>query len=188
MNGYLIWDVARASGLVTLALVSGSVLAGLAMSLRSSRRPAARAWMQDLHRFLGATAVAFLGVHIGSILLDTYTHFGPVNVLVPFTGSWHPGAVAWGIVGMYLMLAVELTSLARRHLPLGVWRATHLATIPLFGFSVVHALTAGSDRHSVYLRAGVAATVAAVVGLALARVALPSVARSRELRAEAAWR
>jgi len=55
-------------------------------------------------------------------------------------------------------------------------------------FSVVHALTAGSDRHSVYLRAGVMAAVAVVAGLTLARIALPLHTRSRELEAQAAWR
>ena len=46
-------------------------------------------------------------------------HFSLVNVLVPLTGDWHPLAVAWGIAGMYLLLAVELTSLARPGFPGG---------------------------------------------------------------------
>lgn len=188
MNSILIWDTARASGFVTLGLVSASVLAGLAISLRAARRPIRRAWLLDLHRFLGATAVAFLGIHIGSILLDTYTHFSVANVLVPFTGSWHPLAVAWGIAGMYLLTAVELTSLLRRRLSLRVWRATHYLTFPLFGFSIVHTLTAGTDRHSMFVRAGVISVAAAVGTLLLARIALPWITRTRTLQAEAAWR
>jgi sulfoxide reductase heme-binding subunit YedZ len=188
MNSMLIWDTARASGFVTLGLVSTSVLAGLGISLRAARRPIRRAWLLDLHRFLGATAIAFLGIHVGSILLDTYTHFGVVNVLVPFTGSWHPVAVAWGIAGMYLLAAVELTSLLRRRMSLRAWRATHYLTFPLFAFSIVHALTAGTDRHSMYVRGGVVAVTAAVAGLLLARIALPWIGRTRTLQAEAAWR
>ena len=59
------------------------------------RRPTP-AWLLSLHRYLGALTVVFLGVHVGAILLDTYTDFSIMNVLVPFTGSWHrwpwPGA------------------------------------------------------------------------------------------------
>jgi hypothetical protein len=53
------------------------------------------------------------------VLADSYVHFSLVNVLVPLTGDWHPLAVAWGIAGMYLLLAVELTSLARPRVPGG---------------------------------------------------------------------
>jgi DMSO/TMAO reductase YedYZ heme-binding membrane subunit len=34
-------------------------------------------------------------------------------VLVPFVATWHPTAVAWGIVAFYLLLAVEGTSLLK---------------------------------------------------------------------------
>jgi len=103
MDSKLIWYTARASGLVTWALLAASVLWGLALSSRLLRNRPRQAWLLDLHRFLAASAVAFLAIHVTSIVLDTYVHFGVVEVLVPFTGSWHPGAVAWGIAGLYLL-------------------------------------------------------------------------------------
>jgi methionine sulfoxide reductase heme-binding subunit len=93
-------------------------------------------------------AVVFVGVHVGSILFDSYVHFGLISVLVPFTGSWHPAAVAAGIVAFYLLLAVELTSLLRARLPLKLWRSSHYLSLPLFAFAILHGLTAGTDRHS----------------------------------------
>ena len=74
------------------------------------------AWLLSLHRYLGALALVFVGVHVAAILLDSYTDFGITDVLVPFTGSWHPLAVAWGIVGMYLLVAIEITSLLRHRM------------------------------------------------------------------------
>ena len=41
----------------------------------------------------------------------------PSEILVPLTSSYRPVAVAWGVVSLYLLAAVELTSLARKHLP-----------------------------------------------------------------------
>jgi hypothetical protein len=55
--------------------------------------------------------VVFTAVHVAAIVADSYVHFGLVDVLVPLAATWHPLAVAWGIVGLYLLLAVEITSL-----------------------------------------------------------------------------
>ena len=106
------------------------------------------AWMLDLHRWLGGLATIFVGVHVLAILADSYVHFSVLSVLVPFASHWRPSAVAWGIVGMYLLLAVELTSLARRRLPKRAWRAVHFASFPLFFMATVHAFTAGTDAAS----------------------------------------
>src|SRR5437764_6890720 len=105
MTSQITWYAARASGIVAWALAAASVIWGLALSTRAMGRKPRPAWLFDLHRFLGGLALIFTGVHVGAILLDTYVHFSLVNVLVPLTGSWRPGAVAWGVVAMYLLLA-----------------------------------------------------------------------------------
>ena len=130
MTNSLWWYVARAGGLVSWALLAAAVLWGLALRSRilgSRPRPA---WLLDLHRYLAAIAVIFVGVHVGAILLDGYVHFDLVQVLIPFTSTWHPVAVAWGIVAAYLLLAVELTSLARAHLSRTLWRRVHYLELP----------------------------------------------------------
>src|SRR2546430_14217622 len=122
MSSQIVWYAARASGLIAWSLAAASVIWGLGLSTRALGRSPRPAWLFDLHRFLGGIALVFTGVHVGAILLDTYVHFSIVNVLVPFTGTWHPVAVAWGIAAFYLLLAVELTSLARAHVPKRLWR------------------------------------------------------------------
>jgi|1186.fasta_scaffold605705_1 sulfoxide reductase heme-binding subunit YedZ len=166
----VVWATARASGIATLMLLSASVLLGLAMSTNLFGRRLSVAWRLDLHRFLGATAIVFLGVHVGSILLDGYVHFGLVNVLVPLTGNWHPDAVAAGIAAFYLLLSVELVSLARAHLPLRVWRASHYLSFPLLLLALIHGLTAGTDSRSPVLQATYVVILAAFAGLVAMRV------------------
>ena len=85
------------------------------------RRPTP-AWILDLHRFLGGAAVVLTGVHLVAILVDSYVHFDLVAILVPFASDWNPIAVAWGIAALYLLAAVEITSLLRRSLPNRLWR------------------------------------------------------------------
>ena len=67
---------------------------------------------------------------------------------MPFVSSYKPAAVALGVVGMYLLLAIELTSLAMRKLPRRTWHAVHLTSYVLFVVATVHGLTAGTDRHN----------------------------------------
>ena len=163
MNGQLTWYVARSTGLVGWALLTASVLWGLAISTRATvagRRPRP-SWMLDMHRALGALATIFTVVHVGALVADSYVQFDLVSVLVPFASSWRPVAVAWGVAGFYLLLAVELTSLARTHLPRRAWRAVHFASFPLFVVATIHGVTAGTDgRSSAFVLAATAAVLA----------------------------
>ena len=115
MNPKLWWYVARASGLVTWVLVTCAVIWGLALSGRVTKRPRP-AWVLDLHRFLGTLSIVFLGVHLSALVADNFTHFGPAELLLPMASRWRPGAVAWGIVGLYLLVAIEATSLVKRRM------------------------------------------------------------------------
>ena len=170
MDTVVLWYVARASGLVSWMVVSASVLWGLALSTRALGPKPRPAWLLDLHRFLGALAVVFTGVHVAAIVSDTYVHFGLVDVLVPFASSWNPLAVALGVTAMYLLVAIELTSLARRSLPKRVWRGVHFASFPLFVLTTLHLLTAGSDGSNPLLLLAVVGVTTAVGGLTMTRI------------------
>lgn len=170
MSSQLWWYTARAGGIVAWALLAASVVWGLLLSTRLRPGGVAPAWLLDLHRYLGGLATIFVGVHVVGIMLDSYVHFGLADVLVPFASSWHPNWVAWGIVSMYLLLAVELTSLARRRLPPRLWRRIHVLSLPLFAFSTVHFVGTGTDAGNPFALLGIAITVLAVVALLIRRV------------------
>jgi predicted ferric reductase len=185
MSGTVWWYAARSAGIVAWMLLAFGVLWGLALSTKVLGPRPRPNWMLDLHRYLGGLAVVFTGVHVGAILVDQYVHFGPLNVLVPFTGSWHPVAVAWGIVSLYLVLAVEITSLLRRRLSKRAWRAVHFASFPLFVTATIHGLTAGTDRHAFLLRAAfvvVAVFVALLTAVRFSDVPVNDDRRSSEAR------
>ena len=164
------WYVARAGGLLAYALLALGVVWGLLLSSRVFGKRPRPAWLLDLHRFLGGLAVVFVAVHVSAILLDSYVPFSAVQVLVPFTSSWHPNAVAWGIVGLYLLAAVELTSLLRTRLPQRVWRKVHYLSFPLFLVTTVHTLSAGTDRANPVLRIAVFSVCGLVVLLTALRL------------------
>lgn len=174
MSDHLAWYVARATGVVSWGLLVATMLWGVCHATRILGRHARPWWMLGVHRFLGALTIAFVAVHVGAIIADSYTSFGLVDVLVPFVSSWQPIPVALGIVGLYLLVAVEVTSLMQRYLSRPVWRHIHLASYGLFAFATLHALSAGTDAGEV-IAGGVALGVGTVVVLL---AALAWVARS----------
>ncbi len=170
MNGHLTWYVARGSGILTWGLLVGSMIWGLLYATRLFRRKVSLWWLLGVHRFLGALAVVFTGIHVTAMILDDFVHFGISDSFVPFTSSWHPVAVGWGIIGMYLLVAIEATSLAKSRLPYRWWRAVHLGSYPLFALATVHALSAGTDTVAV-INDGVAVALGAIA-IALALIGL----------------
>ncbi|MFN8026366.1 MAG: ferric reductase-like transmembrane domain-containing protein [Acidimicrobiia bacterium] len=162
------WYVARAGGLVAWALVVASCVWGLLHATRALGRRPTPAWMLSTHRYLGALAVVFTAVHVLALLADSFVQFDPVDVLVPLVSPWHPVAVAWGVIGMWLLVAVEVTSLVRQRLSQGVWRAIHLSSYAVFALVSVHMLSAGTDAKSIVPETlAVALGVLAVFGAAL---------------------
>ena len=169
MGSHLWWYTARASGIVAWVLVTASVIFGLALASRLVRRPKP-AWVLDVHRFLGGASLVFVAVHLLALSLDQYVGFGVDDLFVPMASIWKPGAVAWGIVALYLLVAVEVTSLMMRRLPRELWRAVHMTSFAVFGGVTVHALLAGTDANDVTVQWLALGSTALVVFLALFRV------------------
>lgn len=170
VNEHLWWYTARAGGIVAWVLLALSVAWGLMLSTRLVRRRGAPAWLLDLHKYLGALALVFTGIHVAGLVGDSYAHFGWSEIFVPMASAWKPGPVAWGIVGMYLLLAVELTSLLMRRLPRRLWRAVHFSSFGLFVVSGIHGSQAGTDATNVIYRWVSVLLVTATMFLTLVRI------------------
>jgi predicted ferric reductase len=149
MPSHFWWYTARAGGLVAWGLVLASCVWGLLLALRVGGRRHGPAWHLSLHRYLSALAIAFVVVHLVGLIADTFVTFTLVDVLVPFSTSWHSLAVAWGIIGMYLLVAIEISSLLRHRMSNAVWRGIHLTSYVVLVVTTVHLLTAGTDAKNI---------------------------------------
>ena len=173
MSSAFWWYVTRSTGITAWAICAGSVIFGLALSTRALGKNPTAPWLLDLHRYLGGLSVVFVGVHLGSLVADNYTHWGTADLFVPFATSWKSTAVAWGIVSFYLLLAIEITSLLKRHIPKRWWHRVHMTSFGLYVVSTIHLLTAGTDRLNRPLLYSVAASLGLVVFFTTMRTIAP---------------
>lgn len=161
------WFVARAGGIVSLVLAAAAVIWGLLLASGILERTPPKRWLLELHRWLGGLTVAFTAVHVGALWIDSFVDYSLIDLAVPFATSKTPGIwpMAWGIITAYLLLAVQLSSLAMKRLPRRWWRAIHMLSFGVLGTGIVHGATAGTDAsRSLY--------VLGVIGLGLTTVFL----------------
>ncbi len=182
MNDKLWWYVARSGGLAAWWLLAAAVLWGLTLSTRVAAGKVTPAWLLDLHRFLGGLALSFTGVHVLALVADSWADFGPAEVLIPLASRWRPLPVALGVVGLYLLVAVEVTSLLRSRLPKRLWRAVHSTSFALFLLTTAHALTAGSEAGNGAVRISAVAMLAAFTFLVVYRAVVGVAPAARHAR------
>lgn len=139
------WYLSRSSGIVALVLLVLSVVWGVLLSTRALRPHDRPAWLLDLHKWLGGTALAMTGLHMLGLYLDGYIEFGFLELLVPGTSEYRPLAVAIGVLSFYAMIAVQATSYLRHRLSKRVWHGIHLLSYGLVWSAAIHAGMAGTD-------------------------------------------
>jgi len=165
MHGPGLWYVTRATGLVSLLLLTASVLLGLftAGRFRSERWP--RFLTQGLHGNVSLLVLVFLALHIVSTVLDTYTSISLTAAFVPFASSYKTVWLSLGAVALDLLIALTATSLIRGRLGYRTWRRLHWLAYACWPVAVAHGLGIGTDRSATWV---IALTLACVVSVGAA--------------------
>ena len=125
-----------------------------------------------LHRNVALLAVAFLVVHIVTVVLDPYVTINLVDAVVPFGSAYRPLWLGLGALAFDLLLAVVVTSLLRARIGRRTWRAVHWAAYALWPLALVHALGTGTDAMRPWFLVTAAACVLAVFAALAWRTAL----------------
>lgn len=162
MNEKFAWYLSRSSGWVAFVLLALTAVWGVLGITRLIDRRGLPRWLMELHRHLALLAVAATAVHLLALVGDNYMHIAWREIFVPFAMDYRPGAVAWGVASLYVLVAVQLTSWARHRLPRRWWRGVHLTSYPLLWMVAIHGLQAGTDAGSPLVRWLVIGVVAVV--------------------------
>ncbi|GCE18743.1 ferric reductase-like transmembrane domain-containing protein [Dictyobacter kobayashii] len=173
------WNVARAGGFTAFFLLTLAVALGLALSshLQSNRWP--RLINNELHNFVTLLALIFTGVHVLAVWLDPFTKFGWNEMLIPLASHYRPVWMALGIVGLYIGLAIGLSTLLRPIIGYVWWRRLHILTLLLYAVVVVHGIASGTDTQTWWGSGIYALSVLLVGGLLVTRLVLPTGTRQR---------
>ena len=174
------WNVARSAGFTAFGLLTAAVAIGLVLTLQlQSPQRWPRIINSELHNFLTLLALVFTGVHIIAVWVDPFTKFGWNEVLLPFVSHYRPIWMAFGIVGLYLGIAVGLSTLLRPYIGYKLWRSLHILTIFLYASVLIHGITTGSDTRT-WWGAGIYLVSALSVGILLwVRLMRPATAQTK---------
>jgi len=175
----ILWFTTRGAGIVSLILFSVVACLGLLAVARSQSARWPRFLTVELHRNLALLSIVFLGIHIVTAILDPFTNLGIGAALVPLASSYRPLPVAFGVVSVYLVLAVIVTSLLREQIGHRLWRAIHWVSYAAWPLAVEHTLTAGSYSFSIWLLAIQGASILAVSAALVYRLTSGGTNRSR---------
>jgi methionine sulfoxide reductase heme-binding subunit len=178
-----LWYASRATGLVSLLLLSLVVMLGILVN-RQGRLPGLPSFaVTGLHRSLSLLSVLFIAVHVATAIIDPYVSIGLAAVVIPFVSAYMPFWLGLGAVALDLIAALILTSLARAHMSRRTWRGIHWLAYAAWPVALVHGIGSSPD-----LRSGGLLLVAIGSALAVAAAGLWRVtAKAREVpRAERA--
>jgi len=170
LHGPGLWYATRAAGLVSLLLLTVSMLLGILTAGRFTSEKWPAFLSHGLHRNISLLAVLFLGLHVGTTVIDTYTSISLTAAFIPFASSYKTAWLSLGAVAFDLFLALVGTSLVRARLGHRAWRRLHWLAYACWPIAVAHGLGIGTDRSATWVIALSMVCVSSVLGVATWRI------------------
>ncbi len=178
-----IWLAARATGIVTLFLLTLQICIGLVLSHPTNKST----WrlsktIYPWHVHVWVFVIAFLAVHIVSIILDPYAGVGVAGSFIPGLSEYRSMPVALGTLALYAFLITAVTARFTKLLPAGVWLSIHRLSLVVFILAWVHGILSGTDSEAlraVYIATGLAVVMAGAYRYWASRQGRPTFQTSR---------
>ncbi|HKS92024.1 MAG TPA: ferric reductase-like transmembrane domain-containing protein [Tepidiformaceae bacterium] len=164
------WYISRAAGFVAYGLLFAVVALGLAIHTRAADRVVARWRITDIHEFGSLLALAFVGLHAGILLADTYVGYSVAQILVPFAAPTRTFWTGVGVIAGYLLVLVVASFYVRRWIGYRTWRLLHYATFGLYVMATLHGVFTGTDSVTAWAQLLYITTGGIVLALVLYRV------------------
>jgi DMSO/TMAO reductase YedYZ heme-binding membrane subunit len=166
-----LWYLTRATGLVSLIVLSATVVLGTVASVGWTTDRWPRFLSQSVHRNLSLFCLALIGIHVVSTVGDGYVPIGLADAVIPFRSPYRPICVGLGALALDMLLAVAITSALRRRIGVAAWRGVHWLAYACWPIAALHGLGSGSDTRlpgAMLVFVGCTGSVAAAVAWRLA--------------------
>ena len=156
MNIAFSWYFVRVSGIVSVALLLLIILSGIGQVTGWTYRFLApiRAW--TVHKILSFSLAAAVALHVLPLLIDKFHPATLWQILIPFLWQYNNGttflglplaplAISFGVIAVYLLAVVILSSLSWNVKYPKLWHWTHQLSYVLMALIFFHVLYTGSD-------------------------------------------
>lgn len=149
-----LWYASRATGLVSLVLLTATMVLGLLGAGRVALAGLPRFAMTSLHRNLSLLTITFLVLHVAGAVIDPYAGIAWADAVIPFVSAYQPLWLGLGAVALDLMVAMIATSLVRDRIGLRLWRVLHMSAYACWPIALGHGLgVGGADSRRLWVLA-----------------------------------
>ena len=169
-----LWLVARASGLMSYALLTVVTVTGIVLSM--PHRAVLRWWAPVLrlrtHIALTVFALAFTVLHIVVLAVDPWAKVGWAGALLPLGAEYRPVPVTLGLISLWAGLIAGVSAALAGRGTGGWWRRLHRLAAVAWILAWLHGVFAGSDTAplmGMYAVTGLAVILAATLRYSAAR-------------------
>jgi sulfoxide reductase heme-binding subunit YedZ len=170
VNDTILWYATRGAGVVSLVLLTGVVVLGIVSAMRWQTASWPRFLTTGFHRNLALATLVFLLLHVVTAVVDPFTALGWQAAIIPFSSSYRRLWLGLGVVGIYLLLAIVVTSLLRPLFGPRVWRTVHWLAYLMWPVALIHSIGTGTDPRFAWMLAIEAVCVCSVVAAVAWRV------------------
>jgi sulfoxide reductase heme-binding subunit YedZ len=159
-----LWYATRATGVISLVLLTATVILGVAGTTRFAAPGLPRVITSGLHRNVSLLVLGLVAVHVLTTVLDSYTSISLTAAVIPFSSPYRRLWLGLGAAAFDMLLALALTSLLRDRMPPRAWRAVHWLAYACWPVALWHGLGTGTDSRLPWLLALDGLCVAGVAG------------------------
>lgn len=145
LNGPGLWYVTRATGIVTLLMLTLSVFLGVVTRSRYSTRRMPRFVLVGLHRNVSLIILVFLALHVATTVIDTYTSITLLDAFAPFLSQYRTEWLGLGAIACDLLVVMVVTSLMRERIGYRTWKVLHWTSYVCWPVALLHAWGTGTD-------------------------------------------
>jgi predicted ferric reductase len=165
-----LWYVTRGAAATAYLLLTAVMAFGIILSFRGLEG-LMRGWrVYDLHQILTLLLLGFVALHLLTLYLDPYEPFSLLKLVWPLAETYRPLGTALGVLTLYLLALVAISSWARRLLSVRLWYLLHLASYIAFVLVTIHGLLTGADTQTPWMLGVYTGSSALVALLTLGRI------------------
>jgi sulfoxide reductase heme-binding subunit YedZ len=166
-----LWYFSRGTGAAALVLLTATLALGVVDVARWRSASWPRFVVDAVHGTLALAAVALVAGHVVTSVLDPFAPLRLADAVVPFGARYRPLWVGLGALASDLLIVLVITSVLRRRVGPGAWRAIHWAAYACWPVAVAHGLGTGSDTRAGWMLAVTLGCVGVAAVAVLARCA-----------------